>query len=339
MARGISLDQLDLTALDEHDRQAFEWAHAHAVDGVPYEEIGRRHSVTGREVENAVDAVGFRLKAQLPPMLPDLTADEYQALKESIREHGQQVPILTNFAGRIFDGTNRRRICDELGLAPYCVASPLPDDQLERLALVLNIARRQLTASARRGLVAVELVRDPGRSDNSIAQLLGVSHPYVGTIRRELEAAGQLETVTSRIGSDGRKRALPAARPAPSAEMAEELQQRIEQLKAKQIRMGTVKIVSDLDSTRVIVIPDDGGEPIEIPIIAGEFTVSAGRMAEATFQVLRPAAAVISGEISLESEGLYHGTRIHEAGQGVRFRRVVWRLENATSTVEIDRVA
>ena len=41
-------------------------------------------------------------------------------------------------------------------------------------------------------------------SNKQIAEHVGVSHPFVGGIRRRMEADGSLETVTSRTGADGR---------------------------------------------------------------------------------------------------------------------------------------
>ncbi len=43
-----------------------------------------------------------------------------------------------------------------------------------------------------------------GLSDSQIAEHVGVSQPFVGKLRKELEADGQLETVSSRTGKDGR---------------------------------------------------------------------------------------------------------------------------------------
>ena len=43
-----------------------------------------------------------------------------------------------------------------------------------------------------------------GLSDTSIAEHVGVSHPFVGKLRKDLEDAGSLVTVTSRIGKASR---------------------------------------------------------------------------------------------------------------------------------------
>jgi hypothetical protein len=57
-------------------------------------------------------------------------------------------------------------------------------------------------------------------SDRAIALEIGVSHTLVQNTRRELERSGQLATVASRTGTDGRRRSLPARAhpPEPPAE-------------------------------------------------------------------------------------------------------------------------
>ena len=55
-------------------------------------------------------------------------------------------------------------------------------------------------------MVKAALVHPNGvkMSDSQIAEHVGVSHPFVGKIRKQLAADGSLETVTSRTGRDGR---------------------------------------------------------------------------------------------------------------------------------------
>lgn len=43
-----------------------------------------------------------------------------------------------------------------------------------------------------------------GMSDSQIGEYVGVSQPFVGKYRKELEEAGALKTVISRTGRDGR---------------------------------------------------------------------------------------------------------------------------------------
>lgn len=74
-------------------------------------------------------------------LLPDMTAEEFEALKTSIREHGQEMPVLL-LHGQILDGWHRYRACLELGIEPVTkeidTADPLG------LVFTLNIHRRHL---------------------------------------------------------------------------------------------------------------------------------------------------------------------------------------------------
>ena len=45
--------------------------------------------------------------------------------------------------------------------------------------------------------------RDPQPADRVIARKAKVSHPDVAKVRADMEAAGTVETVTTRIGADG----------------------------------------------------------------------------------------------------------------------------------------
>jgi ParB-like chromosome segregation protein Spo0J len=47
-------------------------------------------------------------------LFPDLSARDYEALREDIRQHGVKVPILVH-GGEILDGRHRYRACRELG--------------------------------------------------------------------------------------------------------------------------------------------------------------------------------------------------------------------------------
>jgi ParB-like chromosome segregation protein Spo0J len=53
----------------------------------------------------------------LANLLPDMTAEEYEGLKASIKERGQEVPILL-LNGQILDGRHRYRACLDLGIEP-----------------------------------------------------------------------------------------------------------------------------------------------------------------------------------------------------------------------------
>ena len=82
---------------------------------------------------------------ELTKLLPPLTDEQYQQLKDSIATYGQQVPIKALNDGRIVDGRNRRRACEELGMEPRAEYVDLDDKTALRLGVALNLERRQLT--------------------------------------------------------------------------------------------------------------------------------------------------------------------------------------------------
>lgn len=134
-----------------------------------------------------------------------MTEAEYQALRDSIAEHGQLVKAVVDDSGRIVDGHNRARACDELGIDLHTETLGTHLDR-HTLELAINFVRRQVTAGDRRRAIAAELTRTPDRSDRSIATMVGASPSTVGTVRRELEGEGRLSNLDSRRGADGRTR-------------------------------------------------------------------------------------------------------------------------------------
>lgn len=49
-------------------------------------------------------------------VMPELTPEEYNELKNDIQERGVMVPIEFDEAGNILDGYHRFKICQELGI-------------------------------------------------------------------------------------------------------------------------------------------------------------------------------------------------------------------------------
>jgi hypothetical protein len=162
-------------------------------------------------------------------VLPPLSKDEYDSLRENIRTYGVQVPIVFDENGKVIDGHNRLAICDELGITDYPreVRTDLPDDQSKRnYARQLNLARRHVTDEGRRAAIADQIRETPDMADRVIARLCGVSPTTVGSVRARLRSQpsnpGQLGRVESeasgeyRVGADGRTRRVPARRPQPT---------------------------------------------------------------------------------------------------------------------------
>lgn len=120
-------------------------------------------------------------------VMPPLTAEEYESLKADIAEHGVLVPVEVDECGNILDGHHRIKACEELGITEYPtkVRSGLTEEQKRQHARRLNLARRHLSQAQKRELICQQLQEAPDMSDRQIAKLLGVSHPTVGTVRRE----------------------------------------------------------------------------------------------------------------------------------------------------------
>lgn len=121
-------------------------------------------------------------------VMPALTDDEYQTLRDDIAHHGVLVPVEVDSDGAILDGHHRVQACRDLGIDtwPEVVRDLDSDEAKRRHARRLNMARRHLTSKQKRAVIGEELDTDPDRSDRAIGRLLGVDHKTVGSVRREL---------------------------------------------------------------------------------------------------------------------------------------------------------
>ena len=80
-------------------------------------------------------------------LMPDLSPEDYSALKADIAERGVQVAIEYDEDGNVLDGHHRLRACSELGITqwPRVVRVGMAEEQKINHAINLNLARRQLT--------------------------------------------------------------------------------------------------------------------------------------------------------------------------------------------------
>ena len=92
-------------------------------------------------------------------LLPQLSEDEYAALRESIRADGVKVPIELDERGAVLDGHHRLAICKELGITDYprVVRVGLSEEQKIAHVLTLNLDRRHLSREQRREVIATVL--------------------------------------------------------------------------------------------------------------------------------------------------------------------------------------
>lgn len=88
-------------------------------------------------------------------IFPMMNEDDFNRLMEDVRENGLQEPIWL-YEGKILDGRNRYKACQELGIAPelrkYQGGDPL------KFVMSLNLARRHLNSS-QCAFVALEVKR------------------------------------------------------------------------------------------------------------------------------------------------------------------------------------
>lgn len=209
-----SVADFDVSRLTARARETLETIALPLGDGAKAAELAVRLGISKRDVTERMKELRAELEAQTDGgTLPELREDDYEALKASIAEHGLIYPIIRNWQLEVVDGRNRLRACEELGIQPenIVLARDATPELIHALALTLNIARRHLTVGDRRRIVAAEIIRDPSRSDRAIAGSIGVSHPTVAAVRKELEQRGQVENVSTRVDQRGRRQ--PAGKP------------------------------------------------------------------------------------------------------------------------------
>jgi hypothetical protein len=145
--------------------------------------------------------------------LPDLTPEEFAALKADIAKRGVLTPIDVDENGFIIDGHHRWRGHCESGRnepPPVIVRAGLTEAEKMSVARRQNILRRHLSREEVRAVIAGQLRETPQRSDRAIAADLGMSHTTVASVRKG--ATGQLGQLTDRVGRDGKTRRQPQPR-------------------------------------------------------------------------------------------------------------------------------
>lgn len=156
--------------------------------------------------------------ATLFQVMPPLSGDEYQELKQDIQSRGVMVPIEYDETGNILDGHHRVKACQELGIKDWPSVIRLGMDEAAKRthARKLNMARRHLNQEQRRGLIKDELMENPKKSDNQIAKDIGVSQTTVSRNREKLVEKGELMQCITSTGADGKEYPRQVAKPEPA---------------------------------------------------------------------------------------------------------------------------
>jgi len=150
--------------------------------------------------------------AEYATLVPTLTDDEYNSLKESIKENGLYLPIITTATGVILDGHHRFKICQELQITPKNAIRIFDNKLLEKKFVIeSNLKRRQLNdfQKSELGIPLVEIEHelalkrqsdagdstplesnDPkGKSTEIVAQKIGVSEKTFARAKKIIENA------------------------------------------------------------------------------------------------------------------------------------------------------
>lgn len=192
-------------------------------------------------------------------LLPQSEGEEFDLLREDIRENGVQVAIILDELFNVLDGHNRLRAVAQLeaeGLEiPLLIdiRPGLSQDQKRDLAYRLNLHRRHLTTEQRRAVV--QKLRAKERwSTPKIAEAVGVSHATVLEDLKTVQGVNS-DTLNTVGGSDGKQ--YPSTRPEP-----EQVAARVERVQARQAEGATVREIAREEKVAVGTVARDLKSPI-----------------------------------------------------------------------------
>src|SRR5215510_6967254 len=173
---------------------------------------------------------GRSWRARLPvhpaaELFPRMSPDELRALGEDIKNNGQRQPIAIIERARrrpdgtlhvkdpplqeVLDGISRLdamemagiKVIGENGQLDARIQQVEVDaDEVDPVAYVIsaNIHRRHLKPKQKREIIAELIKAQPEKPDLQIAKMIGVSPTTVGTVRREMEAKGDVSKLETR---------------------------------------------------------------------------------------------------------------------------------------------
>ncbi len=141
-------------------------------------------------------------------IFPPLPPDRHDALETSIGQHGVERATIWDDEGNLLDGWERESVCQEKGIAcPREVRHFDNEADKFQLILALNAHRRpNLSQKQKQAVIEAYLCGDPGVADNRLGETLGVSKNTVLRVRKRLEAARQIPSMTKTRGKDGKSR-------------------------------------------------------------------------------------------------------------------------------------
>jgi|GEM_PF-4258275 len=149
--------------------------------------------------------------AELYKLMPDLSAEDHQALKEDIRKRGVMIPVEVDEDGNILDGHARIKAWEELcaegvQLDDYPVITRNGMSKLDKRAYIraINLSRRHLNQKQKRDLIKEQIKETRNMSICGVAKKLKVSPSTVSSVRDSLEKEDGIKSEYS-VCSDGRR--------------------------------------------------------------------------------------------------------------------------------------
>jgi transcriptional regulator len=116
--------------------------------------------------------------SDIQSILPPLSRLEEQQLRDSIKEHGFIGKILKDKKGKVIDGNHRQKIYREIkGEDPPAEVLDVPEREAYRLAIQLNIARRQLSHEQEKEII--RQLREYGFTQQEVADTLGTTQKTI----------------------------------------------------------------------------------------------------------------------------------------------------------------
>jgi hypothetical protein len=160
----------------------------------------------------------------LADIFPLMEGAEFDALVADIKANALRYKI-TLYEGKILDGRNRYRAMLAAGDTPtkehfFEYKPAVSSDTPLSYVITANLHRRHLTAEDKRKVITKLLKASPEKSDRQIAKAAKASPTFVGKVRAEKEATGDVSTVDTRTDTKGRKQ---PAKKAPEPELDEEI--------------------------------------------------------------------------------------------------------------------
>ncbi len=164
-------------------------------------------------------------------LFPELSAEEFAALKADVAAHGVLVPVEVDEAGQLLDGHHRVRAWTELRgeglrLPPYPRVVRRFGSEDERFAHVLglNLARGHLSSDGRRQLEGE--LRARGWSTRRIATAVGVGKSTVAADLADVRNRAPATAPEVVVGADGKSYPTCGPRGRPSVVVASTRDQR-----------------------------------------------------------------------------------------------------------------